>query len=152
MIRGTHMFKPTLLGALLGALALAQATTAMAFPTAFRCNLFGPSAPVAQNAPFGFSLQMIRNYVYNPSTEENQYLPARAPYTAVFYGYKNGVMDIPYPGPGYTHPYTFNSSYNGLTGYQNVPGAAGVYDRFVVVYDSTGTLMCNTMIATVVLQ
>ncbi len=146
------MFKPTLLSALLSALALAQASTALAFPTAYRCHLFGPNAPVAQNAPFGFSVQMIRNRTYNPTTEENEYLPAVAPFTAVFYGYKNGVMDLPYPGGGYTHPYSFNAPYGVLSGYQNVAGAAGVYDRFVVVYDATGTLMCNTMIFTVTLQ
>lgn len=74
-------------------------------------------------------------------------------FTVVFYGSKNGVVDILpsgelYPGSFVMPPYHWD-----LTGYQNPPsgGAGGTYVRYALIYYND-TIICVTNPVTVVLQ
>jgi hypothetical protein len=73
-------------------------------------------------------------------------------FTIVFFGTKNGVVDI--PPTGETYPGVFGFGHYNLTGFQNPPsgGLSGNYVRYAVLYDQNGNAWCVTNAIAVTLQ
>ena len=78
--------------------------------------------------------------------------PPNPAFTIVFFGNKNGVIDIPPEGQPY--PRTFGFGYSELTGYENPQsgGFSGVYTRYAVIFDNNGQFYCVTNIVNVTLE
>jgi hypothetical protein len=71
------------------------------------------------------------------------------PFTVVFYGFKNGVADI--PASGETYPAQFPYYNSTLTGYNNIGGLTGQYIRYAVILQN-GQVACVTNPVNVTLQ
>jgi hypothetical protein len=67
--------------------------------------------------------------------------PPRGPVSVVFYGTKNGISDIAYPGESYPGLFPLGTSV--LTGYGNPGGASGFYTRYAFIYFN-GNAVCVT--------
>jgi hypothetical protein len=120
-------------GVLVSALAAAEANAA-------DCSLSAPSI-VPRGDFFAFTVKI---FDFGP-------LDPFAAFTVVFYGAKDGVVDIP---SGWQYPATLGYDVNVLTGFQNLPSGAttGNYIRWAVITDRLGNLACVTNAVNVTLQ
>lgn len=108
------------------------------------CTLnVSPSGFIPLGDPFSF-------IVFIPDGFSPQ--PTHPAFRIVFFGTKNGVVDIPSSGEPY--PATFDYGNNELTGYGNPSSgvASGTYVRYAVVYNSDGSYHCTTNPIPVILQ
>jgi hypothetical protein len=70
-------------------------------------------------------------------------------FTVVFYGAKNGVVDI--PASGETYPALFPYYNSTLTGYNNIGGLTGQYIRYALIFQGN-QLVCITNAVNVTLE
>lgn len=121
--------------------------------------LTGLAAGHAQAAP---SCSLSASHSYVPVGQDFTYsisiydsLPGPLPppwyriFTVVFYGFKNGVADI--PASGETYPALFPYYNSTLTGYNNVGGLTGQYIRYALILHN-GQVVCATNAVNVTLQ
>jgi hypothetical protein len=106
------------------------------------CRLtVNPSSYILRGQSFSYGVEL---WDFSP-------LDPNAAFTVVFFGAKNGVLDILPPGEAYPGVFYFGS--HNLTGYGNPPsgGFSGDYLRYAVIFDR-GNFWCMTNSVEVVLQ
>ena len=106
------------------------------------CSLDVSSGYVRRGEPFSFQLVITD---FSP-------LPPNPFYSVVFFGTKNGVVDIPSTGEPY--PGVFTDGTSVLSGFGNPlsGGFSGVYVRYAVLYDPNGQVFCVTNPIPVILE
>ncbi len=109
------------------------------------CTLSASQSYVPFGQPFTYGISI------------NDQLPGPLPppwyrvFRVVFYGYKNGVADI--PASGETYPGLFPYYNSTLTGFANVGPFTGNYIRFALIYQGDSTQpYCSTNAVNVTLQ
>jgi hypothetical protein len=121
--------------------------------------LTGLAAGHVQAAP-SCSLSASHSYVavgqdFTYGISINDSLPGPLPppwyriFTVVFYGFKNGVADI--PASGETYPALFPYYNSTLTGYNNIGGLTGQYIRYALILQN-GQVVCVTNAVNITLQ
>jgi hypothetical protein len=112
--------------------------------SATTCILSVSSNDLPVGQPFTFGVYITPGILHGPLPP-----PSFRPYSAVFYGTKNGVSDIP-PG-GETYPALFPNNYSTLTGYGNPGWCNCDYLHYPLIY-ANGQLVCVTNSVNVTLQ
>lgn len=106
------------------------------------CSLDVSSGYIRRGQSFSFQLGI---WDFSP-------LPPNPFYTVVFFGTKNGVVDIPSTGESYPGVYTEGVSDLGGFGNPLSGGVSGTYVRYAVLYDSNGQVFCVTNPIPVILE